>query len=390
MTRRTAATSLAAMAGLGVRAATAAEGEAAPTGPIKVPTGPGLLFREGPPGWWDSERCSCPRVLRGADGVWRMWYYGRDPDFDDSYILPTGRIGLATSSDGIAWQRVRGPLTMGAVLEPSADETRFDSGHVGVGGVSHDNDQYVMWYFGGDRSLRPVGPGGRGGGRGFPLRPGRATSPDGITWTRDDGPYRGAFLDVGAAGEFDAVMVGWPHLLKEDDGSYKLYYHTLSPAEGFMACAAASADGRTWEKIGPVLKKGPEGNFDQAGVASRHVSKVNGRYVMFYEGNDGRWFGGIGMAESADGITFTRVKGPDRGGSMLASPPRDGDRFDSHGIGTPWLVPMEDGSFRLYYVGATSRIKGDLESGESRNIHRIGLALSDGMDLTKWRRWDGA
>jgi hypothetical protein len=193
-------------------------------------------------------------------------------------------------------------------------------------------------------------------------------------------------LDVGKPGEFDAVMVGWPHLLKEDDGSYKLYYHTLGTTEGFMACCAVSPDGLSWEKVGPVLKKGPEGNFDQNGVGSRHVTKVNGRYVMFYEGNDGKWFGGIGLAESNDGINFTRVKGPERGGCVLASPPRDSDRFDSHGIGTPWLLPDGKG-FRLYYVGATSAVAGDLESGESRNIHRIGLALCPNSDLTRWTRW---
>ncbi len=350
---------------------------------VKTPKGPGLILSEGPDGWWDSERASCPRVLRNTDGTWSMWYYGRDPTFDDAYTLPTGRVGHARSNDGITWERVRGPLTMGAVFEASPDKTRFDCGHVGVGGVSRQGADYIMWYFGGDETVTTTP---RSTSKGFPMRAGRATSRDGLNWTRTQGPYRGAMIDIGKPGEFDAVMVGWPHLLAEDDGTFKLYYHTLSAADGFMACAAVSSDGLAWEKVGPVLKKGPAGNFDQNGVGSRHVSKVNGRYVMFYEGNDGKWFGGIGMAESADGLNFTRVKGPDRGGCMLASPPRDSDRFDSHGIGTPWLVP--DGErFRLYYVGATSAVAGDLDSGESRNIHRIGLALSDGGDLTKWTRW---
>lgn len=351
---------------------------------VKVPKGPGLILSEGPEGRWDSERCSCPRVLRNADGSWSMWYYGRDPGFDDSYSLPTGRIGHARSDDGIKWNRVTGPLTMGAVLEASSDPNRFDSGHVGVGGISREGEELVMWYFGGDQSFTTTP---RGRSRGSQMRAGRATSRNGLDWTRTEGPYRGAMLDVGKPGDFDEVMVGWPHLLKEDDGSYKLYYHTLNRTEGFMACAAVSPDGLKWEKVGPVLKRGPEGNFDDAGVASRHVSKIGGRYVMFYEGNEGKWFGGIGMAESADGINFKRVKGPDRDGCMLAAPPRDSDRFDSHGIGTPWLVPKGDGSFHMYYVGATSAVAGDMDSGESRNIHRIGLALSDGADITKWTRW---
>ena len=70
---------------------------------VTVLTGAGISADSGVP------------TFRGADGLWRMWYYGRDPGFDRAINLPTGRIGLATSGDGIAWQRVAGPLTMGAV-----------------------------------------------------------------------------------------------------------------------------------------------------------------------------------------------------------------------------------------------------------------------------------
>ena len=85
----------------------------------------GMVHGPGPAGSWDSERVSGPRVLRCADGVWRMWYYGRDPSFDRQVNLPTGRCGLATSSDGVHWQAQQGPLTMGAVLEPHPDQNRF-------------------------------------------------------------------------------------------------------------------------------------------------------------------------------------------------------------------------------------------------------------------------
>jgi hypothetical protein len=345
--------------------------------------GPGLILPEGPAGSWDSERTSCPRVLREADGVWRMWYYGRDPSFDDAFTLPTGRVGTATSKDGIKWDRVKGPLTMGAVLEPTTDPARFDSGHVGVGSVMRDKDQYVMWYFGGDQSVTTTP---RGTSKGFPLRPGRAVSKDGLNWTRTDGPVRGAYLDNGKPGEFDAAMVGWPQVFKDDDGSYRMYYHTLSFTEGFMACGATSPDGLTWTKIGPVLKKGPAGNFDSAGVASRQVFKLNGRYIMFYEGNNGERFAGLGMAESTDGVNFTRVKGPEKGNCMLALAPIDSGRFDTHGIGTPWVVQNGKG-FHMYYVGAEIPGYDGTQHGEQQHIHRIGLAINESGDLTTWKRW---
>jgi hypothetical protein len=90
---------------------------------------PGLVLTPGPEGCWDSERVSCPRVMRCLDGTWKMWYYGRDASFDRQINLPTGRCGLAVSPDGVQWERVKGPLTMGAVFEPHPDPDRFDSGH---------------------------------------------------------------------------------------------------------------------------------------------------------------------------------------------------------------------------------------------------------------------
>ncbi len=86
-----------------------------------IPDGPGRIFGPGPQGWWDSERVSCPRVLRNPAGGWLMWYYGRDPQFDREVTLPTGRVGLAESDDGINWRRVSGPLTQGSIFEPSDD-----------------------------------------------------------------------------------------------------------------------------------------------------------------------------------------------------------------------------------------------------------------------------
>jgi hypothetical protein len=350
--------------------------------------GPGLVLGRGPAGWWDSERVSCPRVIREANGTWKMWYYGREPSFDKGINLPDGRVGMATSKDGITWTRVKGPLTMGSVLEPSSDPKRFDSGHVGVSGVHRDGNQYVMWYHGGDQSILESP---RGKSKGFPLRAGRATSPDGLTWTKTDGPHRGAMLDVGAPGSYDSFMTGWPHVLKEEDGSYKLYYHTVSMTEGFMACLAVSPDGMKWEKVGPVLKKGGADDFDAGGVATRHVIKHQGRYYMIYEGNSGGpRFPGIGLAESNDGITFKKVRGPEDRGCVLPTAPKGSGRFDAGGIGTPWVVPLPNGSFHLYYVGATEVQRANPEEfNEHATTHRIGLAVSDGPDLTRWRRWEG-
>lgn len=348
------------------------------------PSGPGLIFGPGDVDWWDSERVSCPKVLREADGRWKMWYYGRDPDFDRQITLPTGRVGLATSDDGINWQRVRGPLTMGSVFEPHADPQRFDSGHVGISDIHFRDGLYWMWYFGGDNSLQEL----LGVTiKGFPMRPGCAVSGDGIHWTRLEGPVRGAMLDAGSPGEFDAFMVAWPQVIPWDDGSWRMYYHGIDHQQRYIVGWAESPDGLRWTKRGPIMGPGAAGEFDDLGVATRHVFKHDGRWTMVYEGcgdigsrvqTDRQ----IGVAVSDDGISWQRVRGPNPNGTVLAQTMTSG-AWDRR-LGCPNVVPMPDGSLRMYYIGSDER---DGES-ELDTVNQIGLAISDG-DITQWQRWTG-
>lgn len=340
---------------------------------------PGLIYSPGPEGWWDSERVSSPQVRREPDGTWKMWYYGRDATFDRQIYLPTGHCGLARSVDGIHWERVRGPLAMGAIFEPSADSERFDSGHVGVSDVHYYDGLYWMWYFGGDRSIVEVGP---YKAKGIQMRPGCAISRDGINWVRLSGPYRGAFLDVGQPGDFDALFCAWPRVLRDDDGSWKMYYHSLNPAAGFFVGLATSSDGFCWQKVGSILGSGEPGAFDERGIGCRHVLKLNGQYLMFYEGTNNSGYFCIGLATSEDGINWKKDEGEQPGGPVFCHAPQGSGRWDAGAVGTPCVVPMEDGSFRLYYVGVN-------QSGhdELSKMHQIGLAVSDGPNFRKWRRW---
>jgi hypothetical protein len=351
------------------------------------PSGPGLIFGPGPAGSWDAERVSCPRVLRAADGSWLMWYYGRDPGFDRRITLPTGRVGLARSADGIRWERVRGPLTMGAVLEPHPDPARFDSGHVGVSDVQYADGLYWMWYFGGDGVTRKLF------GMditGVPMRPGCAISRDGLHWSRIEGPHGGALLDVGRPGEPDALIVGWPQVVRWDDGSFRMYYHTLDPQQRYVVCWAESADGLRFEKRGVIMEPGPAGRFDDQGVATRHILRHDGRWVMFYEGcgRTGRPMEvtrQIGVAVSDDGLRWERLDGPHANGCILAQSPEGAGLWDNR-LGCPWAVPLPDGTLRLYYIGSNER--SGAGANELESVHQIGLAVSRG-DITRWERWTG-
>ena len=312
-----------------------------------------------------------------------MWYYGRDPGFDRQISLPTGRVGLATSADGISWQRVTGPLTGGAVFEPHPDPARFDSAHVGISDIQRRDGLYWMWYFGGDQTLRQIGARRR---KGFPALPGCAVSADGLNWVRLEGPHRGALLAAGAPGEFDASIVGWPQVLRWDDGSWRMYYHSLDANLVSTLGWAESVDGLRWQKRGPLLGAGAPGRFDDRGVATRHIVRLQGRWVMFYEGckdiGEGLSVGRqIGVAVSDDGLAWQRIDGPHSDGAVLAGAARGSGLWD-YRLGCPWIVAAADGALRMYYVASHER-RGD---DDLDAVQQIGLAVSDG-DIRRWQRW---
>jgi hypothetical protein len=198
-------------------------------------------------------------------------------------------------------------------------------------------------------------------------------------------------LDVGAPDSFDPFLVGWPQVLREDDGTFKLYYQTLQPRSGFMTCLAVSHDGDHWEKLGPVFKRGADGDFDEGGPATRQVIKQGRDYLMFYEATDRARHFSIGLARSDDGVNWTRVRGPEEGGAILAHAPVDSGRWDALGIGTPWVVANGHGGHHLYFVGANAPPGAPPgASGELSLVHQIGLAVSEDGDFTRWKRWDGA
>ncbi|MCG6940318.1 MAG: glycosyl hydrolase [Thiohalocapsa sp.] len=349
---------------------------------------PGLLLHPGPPGNWDDERVSGPRVLRQADGIWLLWYYGRDRSFDRQVGLPTGRIGLARSEDGLNWQRVAGPGTRGAVLDPHPDPRRFDSTHVGVGSVTRDETGFRLWYFGGDEERFRFG---RFEVKGLRLRIGCARSTDGIQWQRIDGPHRGALLDVGPPGAFDQATCGWPRVLRLPDGRWRMYYHGLDPERmQFAIGAAESDDGLAWQRLGEIFGSGEPGAFDETGVTLPELlppgQHGGSDWRMLYQGVCRDGHRSIGLAASPDGLYWSRVPGAEPGGAVFAHAPSGSGRWDAFAVGTPCVVPMPDGRFRLYYSGADEVPSGFAD--ELAMVQQIGLAISDGADLTRWRRWE--
>ncbi|GIW06692.1 MAG: hypothetical protein KatS3mg060_1497 [Dehalococcoidia bacterium] len=279
---------------------------------------PGLIFSRGPEGWWDSLSVSSPQVLREGENDWKMWYYGRDTNWDRSIAGSDGRTGLATSVDGIRWERVRGPLTLGAVLEPSADRSRFDSAHVGATCVLAIDGLYWMWYLGGDWTLTDWDGVER---IGIPYHIGCAISRDGLHWTKLVGPYRGAFLPLGAVGEFDELSATYGRVVRLPNGEWRLYYHGLHPTRGGRIGLAVSGDGLHWEKRGQILENGEPGRFDERGVSCRSVLVYQGGWLMVYEGSNHANYYGIGVATSSDGVHWTKEYGDEPRGRRACAQP---------------------------------------------------------------------
>jgi len=362
----------------------------------------GLVLGPGRQDRFDSPRFANPVVQRykDEDGEnWRMWYHGRDLNFgNDVFSQPTGRIGLAESPDGVHWERVDGDEDLGAVLTPNKEEWwGFDTSHVGVGDVqgiktdkirgSGDRQGTVqfMYFFGGDQEEVDVGGIEMGGQKipegvavkGLRMRIGLCLSFDGVHWTRLEGDHHsGAVFDVGQKGEWDHLFNAWPTVVQHSDNDFRMYYSSFDPQTSkYSIGLARSTDGIKWKKEGMVINGGGGDAFDARGCGRRHVVEdpETAGYLMFVEGVDMDGRHSIGLYKSSDGLKWERSSDK----PVLQGSQEEG-AWDAENVGCPWVVPMEDGSCRLYY-SSSSR-----ESGS----HGIGMALSDGKDWTRFTRFD--
>lgn len=106
---------------------------------------------------------------------------------------------------------------------------------------------------------------------------------------RVEGPSAyGSVLEIGKKmQEFDALFVGWPSVL-EVDNEYWMYYHTYNPiSKKFIVGLATAKDGLLkWVKKGAVFSGSDKSDaFDFGGASRRHVIRMDdGTYKMYYEG----------------------------------------------------------------------------------------------------------
>ncbi len=325
---------------------------------VKVP-GPaagGALLGPGSAGAFDERANFTVSAFRDGSKI-RLYYGGADTSGTCAGINSARwRIGLAESADGVAFTRVPGAETGGAVLDLGA-AGRFDDYLTYRPHVLKDGATYRMWYNGSAKAFNcPTGTLADG------RRIGYAESSDGLHWTRSyDGPGPGgSVLPLGPAGAIDAQQVGYVWVLK-DDGEYKLYYSANDSGNYWRVALATSTDARTWTKQpgkligGAILDLGPAGAFDVACAYQPSVVKDGPQlYRMWYRGCQAPGpFGGpskgvLGYAESNDGRTWIKIPQPGPLGAALSV--GAAGTFDSGGLTTP-SVFLDGATWNLYYAG---------------------------------------
>ncbi|MCI8614607.1 family 43 glycosylhydrolase [Parablautia intestinalis] len=217
-----------------------------------------------------------PVACRGwKDGklLLRMWFSWR----------PQKGIGYTQSHDGINWSAPQ-------LVLPPLQGSGWEADEVNRPTVIFHKGQYMMWYSG---QMKPYREDGRS-------VIGFAVSHDGIIWERKAQPV----IEPDQSWEKQAVMC--PHVLyDEDEKLYKMWYAAGCNHEPDAIGYAESHDGVRWEKYhqNPILARDPAHLWEQHKVVAPCVVKENGWFYMFYVGHLHEERAQVGLARSRDGIT---------------------------------------------------------------------------------------
>lgn len=209
------------------------------------------ILAKGPSGSFDQLGIFGGEVIHSGS-QYMMYYSG----YDGGRI----RIGLATSTDGIHWQK----HPTNPVLDVGPSGT-WDSQGVVYPRVLFDGTMYWMWYNG--RS------GSGWGATGF------ATSADGINWVKY--PANPVLSPGSGWDSFYTVPAG---IVKVNNVFYLLYLGAASSAYRSQVGLATSPDGVTWTKYSadPVLQLGLPGSWDDDSFGGGTLGFSNDQFFFWY------------------------------------------------------------------------------------------------------------
>jgi predicted GH43/DUF377 family glycosyl hydrolase len=155
---------------------------------------------------------SGPKIRRFND-TWHLWYIaGRKWKIVEGRAEPVYKIRMASSTDGIRWEKANKDLITNRVEEDEAQASPD---------VFHANGKYHMFF------CYRHSANYRGKQNGY--RIGYAFSTDLANWVRDDAK---AGIDVSEEG-WDAEMISYPHVFELDGKTYLTYLGNQVGRHGF-------------------------------------------------------------------------------------------------------------------------------------------------------------
>jgi predicted GH43/DUF377 family glycosyl hydrolase len=236
----------------------------------------------------------------------------------------------------MTWRKV------GRALSPDRWEE-----HIAANGSAWvEGSEILYWYVGGNDP-----------------RIGLARSHDGgVTWSKESRPV----VPLGPLGSFDERGVADPNVIRRSDYFY-LFYLGQDRARRQRLGVARSRDGVAWEKLrsNPVLDLGPVGAFDEAGLGEPAVWSSGGAYWMLYTGRAHDEQRRMGLARSADGVTWER--------DSTFVPIAGAEAWDSKVICDPSVELAPEGAVRVWFGG------GDVPRPDQNLDGQIGVGVLRGV-----------
>jgi len=230
-----------------------------------------------------------------------------------------------------------------------------------TGYLVRENEKYIMYYAGKDAS--GVG------------RIGRATSDDGIHWTKDP---NNPVLE-GTAGEWDADAVNIGSVVKRGTNDYIMFYGGKAN-NSYGIGIAESSDGINWTKYSgnPILTASNFNLDSPFSIVLPYTIKLSdGRWVMYMEGT--KFFEGTECPIFAIYGALTDDNEGETGWTPLNSgdPVVEHDHpftWDDHGVANPKICEIEPGKYIIGY------------NGQQSDLHwKLGFLYS--TDLVNWKRY---
>ena len=260
---------------------------------------PAPVLSTGPAGAFDSIDALNPSITKTASGYINL-YSGWDGK--------VWRTGLATSNDGVGWEK------KGQILQPGP--AAWEGAYIAANGAVHENDYYYQ--------------------AGNPPQIGLARS--------HKEKIAQPVLAAGPRGSWDERGVADPYIIKAG-GKLYMFFLGQDRARRQRLGVAESTDGVQWVKSlkNPILELGAPGAFDENGLGEPAVWEQFGKWWMLYTGRDKKEWRRTGLAVSTDGIKWERV-----GEKAILDV---GEGWNSRVVCDPEIEVRKDGTVRVWFGG---------------------------------------